>query len=90
MHHHTRLGAEGSEPKRDVEAWYQDFKKSQKVRRGLCSRNEASHSGDWSEVGSPARDPVTSTEWKAELPVNKKADLLQVEESRSFEGGAGG
>lgn len=45
VHHHARTGAKGSEPERDTIIWYQDFEKSQKVRRGLCSRKEASHPG---------------------------------------------
>ncbi|XP_035310872.1 zinc finger protein 23 isoform X1 [Cricetulus griseus] len=84
----VRTGAKGSEPQRDTVAWYQDFEKSQKVRRGLCSRKEASHPGEWSEVDSPARDPIVGTEWKAKPPAKEKADLLQEEESRSSEGEA--
>ena len=75
-------GAKGSEPKRETVAWYQDFEKRQKVRRGLCSRNEASHPEDWSEMGSSSRDPIANIEWKAKRPVNEKADLLQVEKER--------
>lgn len=30
--------------------------------------------------GSPARDPIASIEWKEKLPMNEKADLLQVEQ----------
>ena len=88
--HHARTGAKCSEPKKDTVSWYQDFRKSQKLRRGLCSRKEASHPGEWSEVGSPPRNPIVGFEWKAKPSVNEKADLLQVEESRSVEGGAGG
>ena len=72
MRCHTRIGAKDSEPERDTVAWHQDFEKIQKVRRGLCSRNEASHPVELSEVGSLARDPIASIEWKAELIVNKK------------------
>ena len=31
----NRAGAKGSEHKRDTVTWYQDFKKSQKAKRGL-------------------------------------------------------
>ena len=78
-----RAGAKGSEPERDTVTWSQDFEKSQKVKRELCPRNEASYPGGWSKVGKPTRAPIASTEWKAKPPVNKKADLLQVEKSRS-------
>ena len=46
-------------------------------------RKEASHPGEWSEAGGPAKDPVASIECKAKPPVSEKADLLQVEESGS-------
>lgn len=79
-----------TQPERDTVAWCQDFEKSQNARGGPCLRKEVSHPGEWSKIGSPARDPVASIEWKAKLPVSEKADLLQVEESASVEGGAGG
>lgn len=85
---HTRTEIKGSEPWRDTVAWHQDLEKSQ-VWRGLCSSKEASHPGECSEPDSPARDLIASTEWKAKPPVNKKAALLEMEESRSVAGGAG-
>lgn len=83
---HTRTEIKGSEPGRDAVARDQDLEKSQ-VRRGLCSSKEASHPGECSEPDSPARDLTASTEWKAKPPVNKKAALLEMEESRSVAGG---
>lgn len=71
---HTRTGAKRSEPERDIITLYQDFKKSQRTRRGLCLRNEASRPAAWSEVGSPARDRIEK------LPVSEKVDLLQLKE----------
>ena len=67
-------------PREDTVTWYQDFEKSQKTRRRLFLRKEASHPGEWSEKGSPARDPVDNIEWKAKLPVKEKVDLLKVEQ----------
>lgn len=40
--------------------------------------------------GSSTRDPVAGIEWKAKGSVNEKPDLLQVGESESVVGGAGG
>ncbi|KAH0513066.1 Structural maintenance of chromosomes protein 1B [Microtus ochrogaster] len=75
-----KTDAKDSKPKRDTITWYQDFEKSQKTRRRLFLRKEASHTGEWSEKGSPARDPIDNIEWKAKLPVKEKVDLLKVEQ----------
>lgn len=65
VHCCARTGAKGSESKRDTVTWHQDFKKSQKVRRGLCLRKEASIHRKWTETGSLTRDTTASIEWKA-------------------------
>lgn len=71
------MGAKESEPERDTVTWYQDFRKSQKMWKGLCWGKEASHPGEWSEVENPTRDPIVGTAWKAKPSVNETADLLQ-------------
>ena len=40
---------------------------------------EASHPGEWSEAGSPTKDPIDNIEWKAKPQVNQKADSLPME-----------
>lgn len=89
MFHQTyRAGAKGSEPERDTVAWYQ--KRYKKVRRGLCLRNEVSIKGNGqSQVAQPEGDPVANIEWKSRLSVNEKEDLLQEEDNKSVEFGAG-
>ena len=83
MHYHTGIGVNGSESDRDIVAWNRDLEKSQKAKRGLSSRNETPHPGEWSVACNPTRDPIASIEWKTKLPVNEKAELLQVEENSS-------